>query len=137
MTAHADVQAEIVAELRSGCLALPEAYEESAWVGTRWRVRTHTFAHVLTVDRGWPPAYARAAETDGPVTVLTFEASGPELAALSAAGHPFFKPRWRQTVVGLVLDADTDWSEVAELVTESYCALAPKKLVALVDRPTD
>ena len=72
-----------------------------------------------------------------PGTVLTFEASGPELAALSAAGHPFFKPRWRRTVVGLVLDADTDWSEVAELVTESYCALAPKNLVELVDRPTD
>jgi len=25
--------------------------------------------------------------------------------------------------------------EVAELVTESYCVLAPKKLVELVDRP--
>jgi len=30
-----------------------------------------------------------------------------------------------------------DWGEVAELVTESYCVLAPKKLVALVERPTD
>jgi len=27
--------------------------------------------------------------------------------------------------------------EVAEPVTESYWVLAPKKLVALVDRPTD
>jgi len=41
------------------------------------------------------------------------------------------------TVVGLVLYAHTDWSGVAELVTESYCLLAPKKLVALMDRPTD
>ena len=31
--------------------------------------------------------------------------------------------------------ATTDWAEVAELLTESYCVLAPKKLVALVDRP--
>ena len=131
-----DVAAAIVDRLRSVCLALPEAYEESAWVGTRWRVRTQTFAHVLAVDGGWPPAYARAAETDGPVSVLTFESSGPELAALSAAGHPFFKPRWRPTVVGMVLDAGVDWSEVAELVTESYCVLAPKKLVELVDRPS-
>lgn len=38
-------------------------------------------------------------------------------------------------MVGLRLDADTDWTEVAELLTESYCVLAPKKLVALVDRP--
>ena len=34
------------------CLALPEAYEEEAWVGTRWRIRTKTFAHVLMIDRG-------------------------------------------------------------------------------------
>src|SRR5439155_14059187 len=88
---NADVPAEIVAELRSVCLALPETHEEPAWVGTRWRIRTQTFAHVLTIDAGWPPAYARAAETDGPATVLTFESSGPELAALSAARHPFFK----------------------------------------------
>jgi hypothetical protein len=37
----------------------------------------------------------------------------------------------------MVLDPDVDWSEVAELVTESYCALAPKRLVELVVRPTD
>jgi hypothetical protein len=35
----------------------------------------------------------------------------------------------------MVLDDHTDWEEVAELMTESYCVLAPKKLVALVDRP--
>jgi hypothetical protein len=134
---RADVPAEIVAALRSVCLALPEAREEPAWVGTRWRIRTQTFAHVLAIDGGRPPAYARAAQTDGPVIVLTFESSGPELAALSAAGRPFFKPRWRPTIVGMVVDAGVDWGEVAELVTESYCVLAPKKLVALVDRPTD
>jgi hypothetical protein len=37
----------------------------------------------------------------------------------------------------MVLDDATDWDEVAELVTESYCIMAPKKLVALVDRPSD
>ena len=31
--------------------------------------------------------------------------------------------------------ADTNWGEVAELVTESYCLLAPKKLAAQVARP--
>lgn len=35
----------------------------------------------------------------------------------------------------MVLDGQTDWDVVAELMTESYCVLAPKKLVALVDRP--
>ena len=112
-----DVAPEIVEQLRSVCLSLPEAYEESAWVGTRWRVRKKTFAHVLTIDSGWPPGYARAAATDGPETVLTFESSGPELAAVSEAGHPFFKPPWRPTVAGMVLDVRVDWDEVAELLT--------------------
>jgi YjbR len=131
-----DVAAEIVDRLRSVCLALPEAYEESAWVGTRWRIRNKTFGHVLTIDAGRSPGYARAAATDGPVIVLTFESSGPELAALSEAGHPFFKPPWRPTVVGMVLADGVDWDEITELLTESYCALAPKKLVELVERPT-
>jgi hypothetical protein len=39
--------------------------------------------------------------------------------------------------MGMVLDADTDWHEVSELVTESYCVLAPNKLVALVERPDE
>jgi YjbR len=130
-----DSPGEIVAALRSVCLGLPEAYEEPAWVGTRWRVRSRTFAHVLEVDSGWPPAYARAAQSDGPITVLTFESSGAELHALENAGKPFFKPRWRPTVIGMVLGSGVEWDEVAELLTESYCVLAPKHLVELVDRP--
>ena len=54
---------------------------------------------------------------------------------LRAAGHPFFYAGWGRDVVGMVLDGDPDWDEVAELLTESYCVLAPKKLVALVARP--
>jgi hypothetical protein len=34
----------------------------------------------------------------------------------------------------MVLDDDTDWDEVDEVVTESYCVLAPKELAAAVAR---
>ncbi len=46
-------------------------------------------------------------------------------------GDPFF-PGWGAGLVAVVLrqDGTTDWAEVKELVTESYCLLAPKKLVA-------
>ena len=133
-----DVAPEIVDRLRSVCLALPEAYEESAWVGTRWRIRKNTFAHVLTIDAGRPPGYARVAATDGPLTVLTFESSGPELAALSEAGDPFFKPPWRPTVVGMVLGARIDWDEVGELLTESYCVQRRRSWSSWSsDRPAD
>ncbi|HEY3140926.1 MAG TPA: MmcQ/YjbR family DNA-binding protein [Acidimicrobiales bacterium] len=126
MPEYADVTPEVVAELRSMCLGLPEVYEEPAWTGTRWRVRKRTIAHVLTID-----------SADGPITVMTFRSSGAELEALWAAGHPFFRPGSGTNVVGMVLDENVDWEEVAELLTESYCVLAPKKLIAQVDRPTD
>jgi hypothetical protein len=59
---------------RSCCPLLPSraVIEETAWVGTRWMVRKRNFAHVLKIEDGWPPAYARAAASDGPVVVMTF-----------------------------------------------------------------
>jgi hypothetical protein len=36
------------------------------------------------------------------------------------SGPPFFGPPWGQDVVGMVLGADVDWTEVAELLTESF-----------------
>jgi hypothetical protein len=131
------VNRDLVAAMGAVCLALPEAYEEDAWVGTRWRVRGKTFAHVLPIDEGWPPAYSRAAATAGPVVVLMFRSTGEELAALRDGGPPFFAPPWRSDEVGMVLLDDVDWDEIAELLTESYCAQAPAKLAAQVARPPE
>ena len=126
--------AEVVARVGAICLALPDVIEEDAWVGTRWRIRTKTFAHVVPIEDGRPGAYAAAAATTGPATVLTFRAAGDELEVLTAIGPPFFKPVWFRDIVGLVITDDVDWEEVAELVTESYCLLAPKRLAASVRR---
>ena len=136
MDERSDVPIAIVAELRALHLGLPEVVEEQAWVGTRWRIRCKTFAHVLRIDSGWPPAYSRAAGSAGPVNVLMVRSSGSELDALGSAGHPFFRPPW-PGVIGVVLDANTDWKEVTELLTEAYCLVAPKKLVDMVARPLD
>ncbi|MCW2832861.1 MAG: MmcQ/YjbR family DNA-binding protein [Nocardioides sp.] len=57
----------------------PDCAQESAWVGTRWRVGSATVAHVF-------------------------------------GGH-------------------TDWSELAELLTDSYCLQVPARLAARVERP--
>ncbi|HEY2812382.1 MAG TPA: MmcQ/YjbR family DNA-binding protein [Acidimicrobiales bacterium] len=37
----------------------------------------------------------------------------------------------------MIIDDNADWDEVAELITDSYCIQAPKKLAALVTRPTN
>ena len=136
-TNHPDVSEEILGRLRLTCLDLPEAYEEAAWVGTRWVVRKKAFAHVLMIAAGWPPAYVRAAGTKGPACVLTFRSSKPALDAPRFQRPPFFRPVWFANIVGLALDDRTDWYEVASLVTRSYLVLAPKKLTDLIDAGPD
>lgn len=120
MSEYADPPDDVVDRVRPIALALPDAYEEKAWAGTRWMVRKKTFAHVLAIDDS---------------TVLTFRSEGEELEVLKHAGHPFFYAGWGRDAIGLILDDDTDWDEVTELLTESYCVMAPQKLVALVERP--
>lgn len=96
-------------------------------------VAKRNFAHVLMIDGGWPPAYARAAGSDGPICVLTFRTSAAATGALRFKRPLFFRPVSWPNIVGLALDANTDWDKVAALLTKSYCVLAPKKLAALVD----
>jgi hypothetical protein len=115
-------------------LALPDAYEEDAWTGVRWRVRSRTFAHLLVAQEGYTSAYRDVTGVTEPTTVLTFRSSGDELLALAHAGPPFYQPPWSPTVVGMVLDDDTQWDEVAELVMESYRFCAPQKLRRRLDR---
>ena len=91
----------------------------------------------MAVEVGLVDGTIAATTPNGSAISMTFRSSGPELDALSRSGHPFFRPGWGTNVVGMVLDADTDWDEVAELITESYCIMAPKKLAAAVDRPAE
>ncbi|MEV0806915.1 MmcQ/YjbR family DNA-binding protein [Micromonospora sp. NPDC050200] len=137
MTSPGDVPPELLDRVRPICLGLPEAYEEPAWVGVRWRIRKRTFGHLLAVDPDHQMAYARAAGTDEPLCVLTFRSPVDEIHALVAHGDPFFKPGWGADVLGMVVDDETDWDEVGELLTESYCLLAPKKLIVQVAIPVE
>jgi YjbR len=127
-----DPLVQLIERLRPLCLDLPEAYEELAWVGVRWAVRKRTFAHVLSIEQGRPASYAAAARTDGPCAVVTLRASATDIAAYGNLGDPYFTADWGRGVVGLKLGADTDWDEVAEMVTESYCVMAPKGLAEVV-----
>jgi len=125
VTDWADVDEEVLDRLRERCLALPETHEEQAWTGRRWMVRKKNFAHVFSM---YDPS-------EKVVTFIAFRSPDEERGALVASGHPFFKLGWGRNVIGMVIDDATDWDEVQEIVTESYCVLAPQKLVALVERP--
>jgi YjbR protein len=100
---------------------LPQVDEEPAWVGTRWRVGQATIAHVF----GGEDQLFR----------ITFRAEPDEVMAFEHLGTPYFRAGWGRNVVGLLLDDDTDWDELAELLTDSYCLQAPQHLADRVDRP--
>jgi hypothetical protein len=123
-TKRLDVPKNLVRRLQRICLELPLAREEPAWVGVRWKIRGKTFAHVLMVSAGWPPAYAKAIASDGPACILTFRSPLPEVDETAFRRRPFFKPVWWPGIAGMFLDAGTDWSEVEKLVTASYRMLA-------------
>ena len=127
-----DLSPELVARVGAICLALPEAHEQDAWIGVRWRIRQRTFCHLARIDPQGRSVVGRWLQGSDPVDVITFRSRGDELAALVAMGYPFYNPERNPEVVGLVLTHAVDWSEVTELLTESYALMAPQKLARLV-----
>ena len=101
--------------------ALPRCEQEAAWTGTRWRVGGATVAHVFGGE--------------DQVFRITFRGEPDEVAAFEHLGEPYFRSGWGGNVIGMVLDEGTDWQELGELLTDSYCLQAPQTLAAQVDRP--
>ena len=76
---------------------------------------------------------AKAGPTGEPVPFLVLRSDSEEREALLSMGRSFFAPRAGPGRIGVLITKDTDWEEIRELITESYRALAPKKLSALLD----
>lgn len=108
--------------LRALCLALPEVTEKISHGEPTWFVRRTfvTFADHHHDDR------------------LAFWCAAPpgvqeELVATDP--ERFFRPPYVGTRgwVGVRLDVEVDWDEIAELVTDAYRTVAPRKLITLLD----
>ena len=125
MGSEPDVPEELYRRIRDRCLALPET-----------TVRSDAWAHAFEIRRK-AFAWLVAATDDSGRTIasLVVDADPDERAALLAGGHPYFSAASNARRLGMVLDDDTDWDEVTELITESYRLLAPKKLSKLLDEP--
>ena len=121
MSGPGDVPPSILDRLRPICQGLPEAYEEPAWIGIRWRIRKRTIAHV----------YSPGDQS----VVMTFRVPAGELLGLTGNGFPYFRADWGHNVARAVLGDHTDWTEIAELLTDSYAEMAPKFLVARLALP--
>ena len=123
--------AELLAEVRKRCSALPEVTEGLTHGGPTWFVRGRR-SFVKFVDPDEHPQL-------GLRHVAVWAAAPPgarrELAA--AAPDRFFAPRFGgRDWVGMRLDVNPDgpdWEEVGEVITDAYRQVAPKQLVARLD----
>jgi hypothetical protein len=113
-----------IARIRSICLNLPEVVEKSFGDHTApaYRVRDKIF--VFTSEDG---GFITLKAPKGMQEVLV--ASDPERFFVPAYVGP---KGW----VGVRLDlaAPPDWDEVTEMISESYCLIAPRRLAAAVEQ---
>jgi len=107
--------------LRAICLALPEAEEKEAWGYPTFRVRDKIFA---MEKRG-----------DGSITVWCKAPPGSQMVLVGADPERFFVPPYvgHKGWVGIRLDTNPDWDEVAAIVRRSYKLIAPKRLAATLE----
>jgi len=115
-----------ITRLRKLCLALPEAHEVEAWGEPTFRVRNKMFATYAAPDNhhgaGRPAVWCKAAP-------------GNQELMVRDAPERFFVPPYvgKSGWIGVWLDGDVDWAELAELLRDSYRLVAPRKLAVLVD----
>lgn len=105
---------------------LPEVERTDNPIGCYFLARRKIFGQVATV----------LDPQSQPLTMVVARPDPEEREALLAIGHPYFsRGAWDDRLgrIAMVIDTHTDWDEVAELLTDSYCITAPKKLVALLD----
>ena len=110
-------------QLRRLCLALPEVTERVSHGEPTWFVRRRTFV-----------MYADHHHDD----VLAFWCAAPpgaQAELVASAPERFFVPPYvgGRGWLGVRLDVEVDWVEVAEIVEEAYRAIAPVALVRRLD----
>ena len=112
-------------EVRAACLALPEVTERLSHGAPSFFVRgKQTFVMFHDDHHG-----------DGKLAIWCAAAPGVQEELVEAEPDRFYRPPYvgHRGWLGVRLDVSPDWAEVGEIVTDAYRAVAPKKLLALLD----
>jgi len=110
-----------LAKLRAICLALPEATEKMAWGEPTFRIRDKLFAMFTDNHHG-----------DGRIAVWCKAPPGVQEILVGADPKRFYRPPYvgHKGWIGVRLDLEVDWAELADLIKDAYFLTAPKQLVA-------
>jgi hypothetical protein len=115
----------ILARVRKLCLALPEATEKLSHGSPTWFVKK-TFVMYLDDHHG-----------DGRLALWCAAAPGVQDELVGQEPDRFFVPPYvgGRGWLGVRLDRDPDWDEIAEIIEDAYREVAPKRLLAVLDEP--
>ena len=116
-----------LSRLRALCLAMPEATEKISHGEPTWFVRK---VFVMFAGR----------HHDDRVAFWCAALPGVQEALVSSDPQRFFRPPYvgGRGWLGVYLDVPgVDWAEVAEIVTDAYRMVAPRRLAARVEEPAD
>jgi hypothetical protein len=109
--------------LRALCVALPEVTEKISHGEPTWFVRK---SFVMYADH----------HHDDRLAFWCAAPPGAQEELVASDPERFFRPPYvgGRGWLGVYLDVpDVDWTEIAEIVTDAYRQVAPRKLVARVD----
>ena len=117
---------DALARVRAICLALPEVTERPSHGSPAWFVRDRkTLVMFLDDHHG-----------DGRLALWVPAPPGAQADMVDEEPERFFVPPYvgGRGWVGVRLDRDVDWDEVAGIVTDAYRLVAPKRLAAQLDQ---
>ena len=122
-----DYPTDLAGRLRVICLALPEVTERPSHGAPTWFVRGKSSFATLWADGHHDHQFPHLWCAAPPGAQAELTASAPER---------IFRPPYvgGRGWLGVRLDGDVDWTEIAELCRDAYLAVAPARLAALLDR---
>jgi hypothetical protein len=119
--------AEALAAVRQRCLALPEVIERPSHGAPTFFVRGKKSFVMFHDDH----------HGDGRLAIWCAAAPGVQEELVRSEPDRFFRPAYvgPRGWLGVRLDVDVDWDEVAQITADAYRHVAPKTLVARLDGP--
>jgi hypothetical protein len=118
---------DLAGQMRAICLALPEVTERLSHGAPTWFVRDKSAFVTL---------WAQGHHADDFPHLWCAGPPGAQHELTAAEPGRFFRPPYvgGRGWIGVRLDRDVDWAEIAELCQDAYRVIAPARLVALLGR---
>jgi hypothetical protein len=116
----------VLERLRTVCLALPETTERPSHGAPSFFVRDKK-CFVMLLDNH---------HDDGRFAIWCAAPAGDQQLLVSADSERFFVPPYvgHRGWLGVRLEGGVDWDELAGIVEDAFCAVAPKRLVEALGR---